>query len=345
MVWSRPVRALIVLALAAAFGFGLYAWLGSLRNPSTLNGKVVAPSQSRALFSLPGTIIVAQDGALYKLQDAQFTQLASGGWTQPTILPDHQHLIAVRRESNYSDLYELSLNGTVERQLTNNASPRVDLNHWSFYPRASPSGAYVFYSYDAKYCAGCYLVDLSVFRQPIDGSQRQARSWSHPNQGTGGDLAPIQLPSGGIIYSKFTINQANNQISSRIWYQRAQGTAGAPLSESGQSCQQPALSPDEARIAMICAPIGATTWRLVVADLALDRLTLGPETVLATGLPAAPAWSPDGRGLIYLAPKSGQTGPFQLFSVQIPAKGKPPAPKAVTDVNNFDPTAAPVWYQ
>jgi Tol biopolymer transport system component len=343
----RPVRVTLVLALAAAFGVGLYAWLGTLVNTATLGGKVADPTQSSALVGLPGTVVVAQSGGLYALRGGHFTRLTSGGgWTQPAVTPDHRHLVAVRRQSLFSDLYELGTGGAVERQLTDNASSQVDLNHWSFYPSVSPDGASVYYSYDRKYFAGSFLVDLSVYRMALAGSQRQAQAWSTPNQGTGGDLQATGLASGGLIYAKTEIDGASNQVLSHVWYQRGQRTRGAALSPDGQRCQQPALSPNGSEVAMICSGVGSATAQLEVAPLDLAGITLGPPKVLATGLPAAPAWAPDGKSLVYFAPagdQSGQTGQFQLYTVAIPTSGAP-APRAVTAGDAFDSTAAPVWY-
>lgn len=340
---SRPLLVIVVLVLAAGFGLGVYHGLGLLRNTAALQGTVTDPTQATALVDLPGTIVVAQSGNLYSLRNGHFTRIGTGGWTEPAVTPDHQHLIAVHRTQDFSDLYELSTAGAVQRQLTNNASSQVELNHWSLYPNVSPDGTEVYYSYDHKYFAGSYLVDLSVYRQPLNGSQRQAQAWSTPNEGTGGDLQPLALASGGLIYSKAEIDNATDQVFSQIWYQRGQRTRGAPLSPAGQRCQQPALSPNGTQVAMICSAVGSSVAQLEVAPLDLGQVTLGAPTVLATGLPAAPAWSPDGKGLVYFAPQGGQTGQFQLSYVQIPTKGAP-APRAVTVGDAFDSTAAPAWY-
>ncbi|HEY4026152.1 MAG TPA: hypothetical protein VGO86_06950 [Candidatus Dormibacteraeota bacterium] len=336
---------LLVLVLASAFGVGLYAWLGTLVNTATLGGKITDPTQAPALVNLPGTVVVAQAGNLYALRGGRFTRIASGGWTQPAVTPDHRHLVAVRRQSNFSDLYELGTTGAVERQLTSDASNQVDLNHWSFYPSVSPDGANVYYSYDRKYFTGSLLVDLSVYRMALDGSQLQAQAWSTPNQGTGGDLQPVGLASGGLIYTRTEIDGATNQVFSQIWYQRGQRTHGAALSPNGERCQQPALSPNGSQVAMVCSEVGSATARLEVAPLDLAGVTLGTPTVLATGLPAAPSWAPDGKSLLYFAPASGQegqTGQFQLFTVA--ATGGAPVPRAVTAGDAFDSTAGPVWY-
>jgi Tol biopolymer transport system component len=341
---NRAVRVMVVLILAVGFGFAVYNWLGGQRSPTVQDSLIADPTERTTMVSLPGTIVVTQKGSLYRLRNGKFTKIASDLWSQPALLPNHKHLVAVRRFSNFSDLYLLGVNGKVERKLTNNASSQVEHNHWSFYPFVSSDGTYVLYSYDEKYCDGCFLVDLSIFAQPINGSQGQARGWSNPNQGTGGDLQPILLDSGGLLYSKFAIDANTNQVTSQIWYQRGQGTHGAQLSPPGKSCQQPTLSPSGTEVAMICSAGGASTSDLVFAKLDLSQLTLGPPTVLTSGLPAAPAWSPDGKSLLYFSPQSGQKGPFQLYVIQVPSNGSKTVPRAVTSGDDFDSTSRPIWY-
>ena len=73
----------------------------------------------------------------------------AAGWTQPAFTPDGQSLVLVRRDYAYSDLYLIDPAGNVQEQLTHNANPTVELNHWAFYPRPSSDGA-LFFSYDPK---------------------------------------------------------------------------------------------------------------------------------------------------------------------------------------------------
>ena len=84
------------------------------------------------------TLIIEQGGSLYRLDRGAFTAIANGGWTQPAITPDHQHLVAVKRVGNVSDLFELDLNGQVQRQITSdNGRRHGSLPPCGAYPRAS----------------------------------------------------------------------------------------------------------------------------------------------------------------------------------------------------------------
>jgi hypothetical protein len=359
-----------LLALMVAFGVGVYYGLGNLKHAQANHRLAKRPEKTHPLVNLPGTIIVAQGGTLYRLQNGTFKPIVGNNWVQPAVTPDHQHLVAARREYNYSDLYLLGLDGSIQKQLTDNVSGMVQFNHWSLHPRVSPDGQTVFYSYDWKPdCGpqGCYQVDFSIFAQPLSGHQKQARRWTFPNGGTGGDIQPISLGPGGILFARYSMN-AQSEMFSQIWWQPTRAlyagqVDGHALTAENQSCYAPALSPDGTRLAMVCAPIGqATATQLVVAPLSGHQL--GPPTVVATGFINSPTWSPDGKSLLYFAPANTANGYFQLFYLPLAppptpaprASGKtaspapPPAPpplpqpKQVTSENDFDPTTAPIWF-
>jgi Tol biopolymer transport system component len=363
-------RAITLVALLAmvAFGVGVYARLASLKTRGVVAASPNAPTRVSPKFRLPGTMFLAQGGSIYKLQDGLFRQIATGNWTQPVLSPDHSQLVAVARFADESDLYLLDLNGNILRQLTHNASRVVDFNHWSFYPRFSPDGQTLFYSWDPKNQDNLYRVDLTVYAMPLAGPQSRARQWTEPYFWTGGDVQPVPLRSGSLLYTKFDISDQTNQPNSRIWLTTRAGAVGKALTTPQDNCAQPALSPDETMLAMICTA-GGQTGQLVVAPF--NGTTLGPLRHLIDGqLCAAPAWSPDGNGLAYFA-ATGGSGHFQLFYLAVPPAPSPspsastaassspkagatpsarptpsPAPPVPVQVSydlDFDATAAPAW--
>jgi len=332
---TKALTYAVLLVAMAAFGFGVYRAATLLK---TDGGHVVKPSATTAP-SLPGTMYVAQDGALYRLKDGQFTQITdSAGWTEPAASPDGSQLVAVRRLGNYSDLYLLTSTGRIERQLTHHQAHTVEANHWSFFPRFSADGTQVFYSYDAK-VVGTYQVDLAVFAMSLDdGSVVQ---WTTPNAYTGGDVNPLPLKGGGLIYTKYSIDD-QSQVHGQLWFQAQPATDGAALTQPADNCGAPAVSANGTLIAMVCRHSDLQSADVVVERLAADG-TLGAPTTLVHGqLAAAPVFSPDGKTVAFLAPVV-TGGAFQLWTVPVDASKAPSQAHALTSNVGLDSSASPVW--
>lgn len=320
----RRFGVLLLIPLMLLVGSGTYLYLGSLKS-KVVKQAAELPTVVKPKFKLPGTMYVVQGGTLFRLRDGVFTQLASGNWAQPTLTPDHTKLVAVQRGSQSSDLYLLDLDGRILKQLTHDTGRIIDANHWAFYPRVTADAASVIYSYDSpKYG---YQVDFSIWTMPLNGSQAQARRRTTANDHTGGDIEPIPLAGTAALFVRH-VNEPTG-VKSQIWYQPRAGYLGYPLTSAEDDCGQPALSPDQTQLAMICSG-GKQSTRLEVAPF--NGTALGPVRVLVDGgLNAQPTWSPDGAGLAYLAP-SGVAGHFELWWVPV---------GAVVPVATPTPTAAP----
>jgi hypothetical protein len=291
--------------------------------------KPTDPTPRAQQFTLPGTIYLAQSGAIYSFSAGRFHQLTpEAGWTQPALYPDGSQLLAVKRSPFFSDVYVLTRFGKVTGLLTDNqAAPRnrwdPGANAWSFYPRLSPDQRTLFMSYDGPKTAGDanFNVVMQVWGVPFGAAIRQGRSWTTANNYTGGDMQPLPLPAGGIIYTKYSYDSNGNRVG-QLWYTNRAGSAGKALTSQSASCAQPSLSPDGRSIAMIC------TYDKQVSYLTIgswNGSTLGPlQTVISDQLVAQPIWAPDGSGIAYLAP-GGPAAPFQLWWLP-KARYAPPAP-------------------
>ncbi len=305
-------------------GIGTYLYLGAKQS------KVAAPAQKPTAasprpdaFVLPGTLYVAQSGALYKLSAGRFHQITSEeGWTQPSLYPDGSKLLAVKRSGFYSDVYVINRFGTPVAQLTSNNAPGRNPDtgtfHWSFYPHLSLDQGTVFMSYDEpKYG---YDVPLSVWALPMGASMRQAQLWTISNDYTGGDVEPIPLKTGGILYVKYDYGP-DLKLIGQLWLTTRPGSAGHALTTASEDCMEPSVTPDGHSIAMICTHEKQLGY-LTIASF--DGSNLGPRTALITDqLVAQPTWAPDGSGIAYLAP-AVPNGPFQLWFLPRNAYNPPP---------------------
>lgn len=286
--------------------------------------KPTASTPKPSAFTLPGTLYLAQGGAIYSLDGGRFRQLTpEAGWTQPSLFPGNNYLLAVKQSAMYSDVYVLNPFGTpVGKETNNNIPPRQtdpSLYHWSFYPRLSPDGKTLWMSYDQPKFG--YDVVLSVWAMPYGQSIRQGRIWTNAADYTGGDVQPVPLPTGGIIYTKYSYGPDSRLVGQLYFTNKAYAT-GRALTGPGEDCAEPNLSPDGHEIAMVC------TYDKQISQLTIaswNGTTLGPRvSVITDQMVAQPTWAPDGSGIAYLAPGSPD-GPFQLWWVPKARFAPPPA--------------------
>jgi Tol biopolymer transport system component len=364
----RRIATILFVPVMLAFGSGVYLYLGTLKS-KVVKERPVLPTAIKPKFVLPGTMFVVQEGRIFKLNGGNFTEIGPGGdWSQPTLTPDHTRLVAVLRIGHYSDLYLLDLDGHIVKRLTKNDSRYIEYNHWAFYPRVSPDGATVMYSYDSPKQNG---VDLAVWSMPLNGAQYQARRWTDPYWYTGGDVSPIPLVGGGLLFVRHSI-APSTAVHSQIYIQTRPLALAKPLTSEADDCSQPALSPDGTQLAMVCSH-GKQVATLEVAPFNGSALGAA-RPLLDGGLYASPTWSPDGKALAYFAPV-GLAGHFQLWYLVLPVaiptatpaatatasasasthatasavatptpQPTPPAPMLMTQGVDLTATSPPAWY-
>lgn len=334
----RGLITVVLLLAMVAFGIGVYHAAELFKG----NHAAVRKPTEITAQPLPGTLYIVQQGAIYKFHHGDFTQITpEAGWSQPAANPSGNQLVAVQRHDNYSDLYLISTAGRASSQLTHNSSSTaIDSNHWSFYPRFAPDGSALFYDFDPKDPYNSYRVDLAIYASPLNTSNGRAIEWTYPNYYTGGDVNPLPLRDGGLLYVKYSIDE-QFQVHSQIWLQRRAATDGIGLTAANLDCGQAALSSNQKEVAMVCRKGSNTTAEIDLATFDPATGTLGPLTALAggSGLVSSPAFSPDGKTVVFLAPNR-PGGQFQLWTVS--ATGTP-SPREITYDLGLDGQSPPVW--
>ena len=164
--------------------------------------------------------------------------------------------------------------------------------------------------------------------------------WSTPNAYTGGDVNPVPLKGGGLIYTKYSIDD-QSQVHGQVWFQASAGADGVALTKAADNCGAPAVSADDTMIAMVCRHNDLQSADVVVEHLSTNGTLETPTTLVQGQLAAAPVFSPDDKTLAFLAPvETG--GAFQLWTVPVES-AKPSPAHALTSNVGLDSSAAPVW--
>jgi Tol biopolymer transport system component len=340
----RLALILLLLVVWAAFGFGVNRFLESRKSNLTEARSTLAPPQESPAFSLPGVIYVSQAGHLYRFDAGKFTDLklpaATGAWMEPSPASGG-HLLAVARAADYSDVYLVDgTTGTVVQKLTSNATRTkfVELNAWSYFPHLATDGKTVVFNYDGPKTGTSYEVDFAVWAGPL-GGKLATTQWTTPNGYTGGDVAPVPLPGGGVLYAKYALD-SSSKVLSRIAMVARPGATPVYLTAAADDCNEPAVSPDGTQLAVVCTSDTQT------AKLELIPLVKGvpgtPKVLVDACLCASPSWSPDGGSLLYLAPADA-TGHFQLWWLNHATAVTPAPANLVTTHLDLDATSPPAW--
>jgi Tol biopolymer transport system component len=335
------------MAAMSLFGFAVYSVLGTLKSNKHSSQK---PTQTQALIDLSGTIYVVQDGSIYSLRNLTFTPVRAPAydWVQAEPGPNGD-ILAVAYSAMYSNVYLLSPQGQVLRQLLSESSTQYFDNHWAYYPRVTPNGSTLFYVSDWVDPDSAYNVDFQIQAVPYASPAANPVIWSEAGLWyQGGDVEPIPLANGALIYTEYDITDVadsseDGDTYGQLAYVSSPGAVPAFLTTPAQDCGEPALSPKGNEIAMVCSNNSLQTTTLEVASW--NGTTLGTPVTIANGpLPASPTWSPDGKSVLYLNTLlTDKSSPFQLWWAPKATAKKPGVPEQVTTDLNFTATSPPIW--
>jgi hypothetical protein len=340
----RFLTTIASVALMALFGYAVWAVLGTLQ---TKGSTTLKPTAEKALVDLPGTVAVVQGGHIYSLSNLQFTELdtSPGDWVQAAPAPSGD-LLGVVRGNGYSNVYLLNSQGQTIRTLLNETSTQFFDNHFAFYPRVSANGQSLFYAWNWVDPDANYYVDFEILAVPLANTSANPTDWSTPNEYQGGDVEPVPLANGGMIYSKYAVNSQTGATYSQLVYMSSANASQYLddldyLTSPAQNCSEAAINPAGNTIAMICTDNLHQSTTLDVATW--NGTSLGPLRVVSNGpLAASPTWAPTGNSLLFLQPVK-RNEPFQLWWLPDAASAKPGAVQQVTENLNLTATSAPVW--
>ncbi len=275
---------------------------------------IAAPAAPTAPATIGTMILSAERDGRWELYAAR----PDGQWVQitrdysparaPALSPDGKQVAFQSHKDGNWELYRLQLDSGQVTRLTNQLA-------YDGAPSWSPDGTHIAFE---SYRAG----DLDIWVMNADGSGLVNLTPDEPNY----DYGPAWSPRGDLIaYTSWATGHKQIFLSS------PDGKKQLNLSQNVFDEEQPAWSPDGKQLAFVsnregCEEVtnaiklnGCQRHEVYIADFDGTRL-INRRQLTFDGSASAPAWSPDGAAIAYVAPRPGQQ---KLFVV--PAKGGMPS--------------------
>jgi TolB protein len=302
-------------------------------------------------LELPGRLLFVVAGNLWLWQGDRGAALSnSGDAYQPAWSPDGSQIAYIRREESSSDLMVMPAAGGEPTQLTTNGSgeplhsyERIYASVWAFYPAWSPDGGEIAFASQAAPPYGSPAAEyrVTLYSVPAAGGERQ--QLYAEDTGHVGRLA--YAPDGASIAFLFT--PAGEGAAQLFSYTRA-GGAAVPVPGAPEQSYDPAFSPDGRWLAFAARDMSASSGGVTKRTDLFAMPVGGGATVRLTSLGGAraPAFSPDGKQLAFLAITPGSDS-FDLWVVdlQLGADGtlRASQPRQVTHDLRIDADSGLSW--
>jgi TolB protein len=270
---------------------------------------------------LPGRLLFVVAGNLWLWQGQNGARLTSSGDAyQPSWSPDGAEIAYIRREESSSDLMLMPSTGGEPVQLTSNGSgeplhsyERIYTSVWAFYPTWSPDGAEIAFASQAAPPYGSPAAEYRVTLYSVSTAGGERQQLYADEEGHVGRLA--YAPDGASIAFAFT--PAGSGAVQLLRYVRAEGAA-APLPGAPEQSYDPDFSPDGRWLAFATRDSSAGSSG-VGGRTDVFAIPIGggsPVRLTSLGGARAPAFSPDGKLLAFLAIPPGSDS-FDLWVVEL----------------------------
>ena len=338
---------LFIIALAAT---GCRLWPGPPA-PSTPLPTPTPPRVEDAGKRSPvveGRLLYARGGSIWLRSGTTAQRLTEGLWaTQPCWSPDGRQVVFIVRDEAYSDLWVMDADGRNGHPLTANRSEVAGFtpefahsSFWAFQPQwGPPEGEWIYYISHTR--PEALSSNMSIWMIRPDGTEE------HRLLPMNGQVeSPVWSPDGQMLAFAYMPYETGPQLH---YYDPNSGQV-LDLGEKVEGIERydPAWSPDGAWIAYAARQRGPTeSTDIWVMPSPLNPLFFGDwSSVRLTeqGAARAPAWSPDGKQMAFIAVESDS---FDLWLLNLEwAPGQPPKPagaEKLTSGAQVDATARPSW--
>jgi TolB protein len=302
-----------------------------------------APTIAAEGANLPGRLLFSAGGDLWLWQGESGHQITKQGDAfQPAWSPSGDRLAYVRRAQSASDIVLLQLADDNQLALTSfvpdqpmSSIERVYESMWAFYPSFSPDGSQLAFVSQAAPPYGSPATDyrLTIYQMAAQAGAERIQLFADD----GANVGRLAFsPDGATILFSY---QPDGPAVARIYRYDTVSSAAEPLPGVPEQSYDPAPSPDGQWLAFAARGQGGTDIYLLPASGAGQ-----PVRVTSSGTARAPAFSPDGSRLAFLAVAPGERG-FDLWVLELAEGGVKPGaePQRLTTDMGIDADSGISW--
>jgi TolB protein len=272
---------------------------------------------------VPGRLLFVREGTLWLWQGGQASPLAGDGAVlHPEWSPDGRQIAYIERGESFSDVVLASTSGELQERLTDNESDfppdsreRVCDSIWAFYPAWAPSGrrlAFVTQEAPPVCPAGAPAVEYSLSLAGTSLSNGERNDLFFDEQAH--VESPAFRPPRGteIVYTHMDLRANGQQQLYRLDVATGdvESYPGAP-----PRSYDPTFSRDGRWLAFAARDGTETDIWLLPGD-AESGSNPAPQRLTTLGMARAPAFSPNGRLLAFLAIPPGADG-FEMWVAEL----------------------------
>jgi TolB protein len=272
---------------------------------------------------VPGRLLVVREGTLWLWQEGEANPLAGdGSLLHPEWSTDGRQIAYVEQGASFSDVVLANASGEPQERLTDNESEfppdsreRVCDSIWALYPAWAPSGrrlAFVTQEASPQCPAGAPAIEYSLSLVGLSLSDDE-QSELYVNEQAHVEAPAFRPPRGTeIVYTHIDLTANGRQQLFRL--DVASGDV-EPYPGAPPRSYDPAFSRDGRWLAFAARDGNETDIWLLPGDAASGS-TPPPQRLTTLGMARAPAFSPNGRLLAFLAVPPGADG-FELWVAEL----------------------------
>ncbi len=315
---------ILVLAIFVYLVIRYFSLLSAILNPKALqsyNTKTVNLTNS---YNLKGNLYFVKNNNLWDITGKKAIQIThTNDISDIAISKNGKKVAYVHFHTNFSNLYQMNINGTNVTRIVNWRDPNINNELWSATPTYSPNGQYIAYLTNLeKIFTGVHVAGMGIFQisanqtylssdQALGPNYYGETDLVNPNPYTGGDAGVTWPNPNFILYTSYIYWTANlAQPDSQIMlYDFATGQS-YPVTPLKSEAMQPRLSPNGKYLAFLERK-GNNNANLYTMKFNLQNILTHTETssfntykktlqTVYVGIESHPTWSPSGNNLAFM---------------------------------------------